>query len=178
MLLKLFIFLLSIALILNCSGDVTKDKAKTNNSTSPKQTLEMYWHFSSIGDFSKSKNLTTAPPKSFLLCYANTPSECKQKLAEYTSNKNTKENSVELMIDSDNIVVEKIPKGIFNGGWNSFSVEKEEVQRDQARIRIKVQGKGFTLIRDVLLVRLNEEWKIFEFVSENENEAYANPLSF
>ena len=169
------------AFAFGCGDQVHQDTSSIDSSAkeSPSAFFKPYWEKSAIGDMDAVRSLIVDPPDRFYLCRSISRKECDDKLSAIASDKAQKPGSVrraEMKIPHDDSLVRTIiPKGIMNGAWRTYSVVKEEIVGEEARVRISVKGAGFTIDRDVLMSRTDGTWKVFEFADPGDYEMFATP---
>ena len=137
----------------------------------------MYWSYSETGNFDKVKTLLSQPPSFFFLCTGHTADECQKKVEEEKSRRQSK-NEKELSVIADESMIENhIPKGIREGQWIRHSVSDQQINENQARLSIDVQGAGFSISRDVLMYQTEPGWKIIAIVDPGDFEFYGRVKS-
>src|SRR5690606_34030279 len=68
---------------------------------------------------------------------------------------------------------EKIPNGIQLGNWKSYSVQRQIISGDEARLQIVIDIGSASFRRDVLLYDKDGNWKVFAVVDHDDHKPYA-----
>jgi hypothetical protein len=171
-----FAMLFAVVFLASCSLD--SEQKGTTVLTGPSADFGRYWETSKNGRFDEVNTFLADSPERFMLCKMISREECDVKLSKDKGKTNdpADPNIVrkEITLPKENqLISTNIPYGIASGKWESYVFKNEAIVGDEARIRIVVSGPGFSLDRDVLMMRIGNTWKIFAVVDPGDFEHWA-----
>jgi hypothetical protein len=155
------------------NGADRKISGRAADEESPSMVFKRYWTASREGTADEAAQLTAAPPKVFFVCYYISAAECTEKIAKESQRPKLPVEPEPLVSTFDPVVRERVPAGIKNGLWSEYTINREQVYQDQARLNISVKGAGSAIIKDVLFYKTAGGWRVIKIVDPGTIPSYA-----